>query len=441
MIPERFRPRAGIRLTPVTRRLALLLAVAAVSFIVAYLSFPAVRHAVDERVVGGAKKSDQKGGYICPMHPFITSDHPGVCSQCGMALVPRERAASGRDITCSLHAPGEVRLDSRQRVMANVGVVRVARREFASETIAPGKVAWDERSLTRVSARMAGRIERLHLNFTGAGVRVGQPLLDIYAPDLVSAQREYLLALDGAQRAKESPSPESAGMMEGLRDAARQRLGNWGMSGRQIAELERTRQPKRVVTIHAPFAGIVTERLVTAGQYVSEGTPLFSLSSLARLWVFAELFEHDLPRSSVGSPAMVTTEAIPGKLFPGRVAFIDPSVNPETRTVRVRIDLDNSAGLLKPEMFVKVRLKGKRNSGLAVPEDAVLFSGERATVWVEKTAGVFAPRLVTVGTREGGFVEIVSGVSDGETIASSGGFLIDAESQLKTPRTGASGER
>jgi len=385
-----------------------------------------------------SEKSGQKL-YTCPMHPFIASDHPGTCSVCGMTLVEQGRRPSSNDPTCSLHTPGEVTLTPQEQVMANVSLTNVSKRDFSTEINVPGKVAWDERSLTRVSSRVAGRIERLHVSFTGASVKNGQPLLDIYAPELISAQNEYLVTLGGTKPAEDGAPSETDGMMSSLRDAARRRLANWGMSSKQIAELKRTRHPRRVVTITASASGVVTERLVTAGQYVNEGTPLFSLASSNRLWVIAEMFEQDVARIVPGAAVAITTEAVPGKPFRGTVAFIDPAVNPETRTLRVRINLDNSQGLLKPEMFVKVAIRGKASNGLAVPESAVLVSGDRSLVWVARKGGVFLPRVVTTGRKDNGYREIVSGVSLGETIAATGGFLIDSESQLNAARTGMGG--
>ncbi|WP_236685606.1 efflux RND transporter periplasmic adaptor subunit [Geobacter pickeringii] len=321
--------------------------------------------------------------------------------------------------------------------MANVATTQAGFREFSIDTVAAGKVAWDERRLAKISARISGRVERLHANFTGARVKAGQPLLDIYSPELVSSQKEYLLAVEGAERAKESPLADSRAMMEGLRDAARARLRQWGFSDAQVAELVRTRQPKSVVTVYAPASGVVTERLVTAGQYVTEGALLFSVAPLSSVWVHAELYENEGGRAAIGSPAVVTTEAWPGREFRGKVAFVDPVINPETRTLKVRIDLANPGEFLKPEMFVKVALKGQKVRVLAVPEDAVVVTGDRALVWVESSSGTFEPRNVTLGRRGSGFYEVLSGLSAGETVAASGGFLIDAESRLKSARSKA----
>jgi len=405
---------------------------------VIYRLVPAVRNVIHPLTSDNGKDkvtvADRVVKYTCPMHPFIVSDRPGACSICGMSLVPQESAASLEGASAmEAHLPGGVSLSPTQQVMANVATGKAEFHEFSMDTVAAGKVSWDERRLTRISARIPGRIERLHVNFTGARVNAGQALLDIYSPDLVAAQKEYLLAVEGADRAKDS-SVDSRSMMEGLRDASRSRLKLWGVADKQIEELKRTRQPKVAVTVFSPASGVVTERLVTAGQYVNEGAPLFSVAPQSSVWVEAELYENEIGKVAIGTPALVTTEAYPGKALQGRVAFVDPVVNPETRTLKVRFDLSNPEGLLKPEMFVKVALKGRKFKALAVPEGAVIVTGDRALAWVETAPGTFEPRYITIGRKGEGFCEIVSGLSEGELVAASGGFLIDSESQLKSAR-------
>ncbi len=439
-------------------------------------------HALFFPHAAGSAKSE-KTVYTCPMHPFIVSDKPGACPICGMTLVmktvaaaPAEAAAEkgGRKIlywtdpmipgdrsdhpgkspmgmervpvyadeaqgagkqgapsSAEAQVLGMVSMNPTQRLMANVATYKAAWREFFLDTLAVGKVSWDERKIARVSARIGGRVEKLYVDFTGARVVKGQPLLEIYSPELVSTQKEYLLALAGVERMKDSPYEDTRQMSSGLVRAARTRLKLWGVTDGQIADLERTKEPRIVFTVFAPASGTVTERLVTAGQYVGEGTPLYSIADLDRIWVQAEIYEPEIHKVPVGTPAVVTTEAYPGKKFRGRAAFVEPFLNPETRTVKVRVDLPNPGGILKPDMFVNVAFRGRKGKVLAVPDSAVLVTGERSVAWIEVSPNTFEPRTVRVGDKSDGYYEVLSGLKAGDSVVTSAGFLIDSESQLK----------
>jgi Cu(I)/Ag(I) efflux system membrane fusion protein len=365
------------------------------------------------------------------MHPFILSDRPGACPICGMALVTKSSMVSSLPDNAAASL-GMVSMNPTQRLMANVATAKAEGREFSLDTSAVGKVSWDERTLAAVPARFGGRIERLHVDFTGTRVVKGQPLLEIYSPDLVASQREYLLARQGVERLKDSPYEDARRMSSALLEAARARLKLWGVTDAQIAGLERSGEPGLASTVFSPASGVVTERLVSAGQYVAEGSPLFSIADPARVWVQAEIYETEIGRVPVGTPAVVTTEAWPGREFRGRASFVDPFLNPETRTARVRVELANPGGLLKPEMFVRVAFRGRKGRALAVPDTAVLVTGERAMVWTEVSPNAYEPRTVRVGHKSGGFYEVLSGLSEGETVVTSAGFLIDSESQLRS---------
>ena len=421
-----------------------------------------------EGTVGTAEES---GKYTCPMHPFIVTDRPGACPICGMTLVLQSSMAAAaapdnaapakkerkilywtdpmipgdrsdkpgkspmgmeRTPVYEDEAIGMVAMNPTQRLMANVATEMVARRNFVLDTTAVGKISWDERRMAKVSARIGGRVERLHVDFTGTGVTRGQPLLEIYSPELIATQREYLLAIEGMERMKGSPYEDARSMSAGLLDASRRRLALWGVTGAQIEGLERTKEPATVFTVSAPASGIVTERLVAAGQYVMEGTPLYSIAEIDPVWVQAEIYEAEIHKVPVGTPAVVTTEAYPGREFKGLVAFVDPFLNPETRTVKVRINLPNPGSLLKPDMFANVLFQGRKGKELAVPDSAVLITGERAMAWVEVKPNTFEPRMVKVGHKSNGYYELLSGLKEGETVVTSAGFLIDSESQLKS---------
>lgn len=226
-------------------------------------------------------------------------------------------------------------------------------------------------------------------------------------------------------------------MSSGLLAAARRRLALWNVTDAQIEELERTGEPKTVFTVFAPATGTVTERLVTAGQYVMEGTPLYAIADLGNVWVQAEIYGTEIHKVAVGTGALITTDAYPGQEFRGRVSFVDPFLNPEPRTVRVRVDLPNPGGLLKPDMFVNVSFRGRKGTALAVPATAVLVTGRTAMAWVESAPNTFEPREVRTGFKSDGYYEILSGLSEGETVVTSGGFLLDSESQLQGGMTGS----
>ncbi len=385
---------------------------------------------------GDGGSAEESGTYTCPMHPFIVSDRPGACPICGMTLVPQESMASSGAAAAD-QAIGRVTVNPTQRLMANVATEKVAMREFSLDTFAVGKIAWDERKVAKVAARFGGRVEKLHVDFTGTRVVRGQPLLDIYSPELIATQREYLLARKGVERVKESPYADAREMSSGLLAAARRRLALWNVTDAQIEELERTGEPRAVFTVFAPAGGIVTERLVTSGQYVMEGTLLYAIADLGNVWILAEIYETEIYKVAVGTGASITTDAYPGREFRGRVAFVDPFLNPETRTVRVRVDLPNPMGQLKPDMFVNVSFRGKKGKGLAVPDTAVLVTGRMAMAWVETAPNTFEPREVRTGHKSNGYYEILSGLSEGETVVVSGGFLLDSESQLKGGAAGS----
>jgi Cu(I)/Ag(I) efflux system membrane fusion protein len=329
----------------------------------------------------------------------------------------------------------EVSLSPAQRVMANVATTKVDIHEFSAETPAAGQVSWDETRVFRVSSRVAGRVERLYVEYTGAQVKTGQPL-----PDLVAAQKEYLLTIGAGEKAKDSPLSDSKFMMDGLRDAARTRLRLLGITDAQIAQLVRTGHSQTSVTIYSPASGVVSEKYVTAGQYVSEGTPLYTVVPLSSVWVEAELYESELAHAPVGTSALVTTEAYPSKVFPGRVTFVDTTVSPEARTVKVRVELSNAQGLLKPGMFVKVVLRENAVRALAVPDSATIIRGSQTFAWIEVSSGTFEPRIVVIGRKGNGFSEVLSGLAKGEKVASSGGFLIDSEGQLQATNAGPSSQ-
>jgi Cu(I)/Ag(I) efflux system membrane fusion protein len=296
-----------------------------------------------------------------------------------------------------------------------------------------GRVAADERRRQVVHARYEGYVERLHVDFTGQPVGRGQPLLEIYSPELVAAQEEYLLARRAQARLGGSSVPGVAESGGELAEAARQRLRYYDVGAAEIEALERSGQARRTVTLRAPVAGVVVEKLAFTGMKVAPADRLYEIADLSRVWVLADVYERDLPAVRAGTAARVSLPHLAGREWAGKVAFVAPSVKPETRTVEVRLEVDNAAGLLKPDMFADVVLEpGSRAARvLTVPESAVVFTGERTLVFVDRGQGRYEPREVALGARLAGGYEVQRGVAAGEKVVVSANFLLDSESSLR----------
>jgi len=364
--------------------------------------------------------------YTCPMHPSVISSHPGACPVCGMALVRRIYGVSEGGPGA---VPGTVTVSAAQRVAANITTAEVHEAAIAVPVTAPGILAVAEPARSIVAARVRGRIDRLFVDRTGAHVRRGEPLLALYSPELAAAEEEYIVALSGAAV---SPAVDSTGMP--ILDAARKRLiERFGLTPGQVARLRREGDAGDVVTYLSPIEGTVIGKNVVEGEYVDEGTTMFELADLSRLWVTASVPERESALVRTGSRAEITVEAYPGEKFPGRVVLLEPILDAESRAVRVRLEISNRDGKLRPNMYARVGMTSQVRRGLVVPSSAVLYTGENPVVWVESGPGEFSPRRVHAGFTVNGVTEILDGLSAGETVAATGGFLIDSESQLQVP--------
>ncbi|MCM0083570.1 efflux RND transporter periplasmic adaptor subunit [Geomonas sp. Red32] len=379
-----------------------------------------------------AKQGEQgKVLYTCAMHPFIIKDKPGTCPICGMALIKKVEGGAQQAGGPDAAMLGHVSLSPTQMVMANVATTVAKSMPLSKDINAVGIVQYDQSRQGKVTSWVAGRLDRLYVTTVGAYVSKGKPVAEIYSPDLVAAQQEYLLALKSREQFKSSTIQAISQGGEGLVTSARQRLKLLGVKDEQIARLEKGGEPNIRLSIYTPLSGVVIEKVVQQGQYVNVGDPLFNVADLSTVWVEAEVYENDFPNIKVGQRAEIVSQSYPGKIFHGRVSFIYPFLDPKTRTVKVRVELPNPGLKLKPDMFVNASLKVPLASSIVLPTGAVIDTGTRHVVWVETKPGMFEQRDVQVGYRDGTNIQILSGLNDGEKVASSGGYLIDSEAQLK----------
>jgi Cu(I)/Ag(I) efflux system membrane fusion protein len=357
--------------------------------------------------------------YQCPMHPSIMQNKPGTCPICGMALVPMKEAMP--DSTAKAVGSSAVYVDRGMTQAMAVQTEQAELRSLAPQARLSATVQADERRVQSVSTRVDGFIEKMYVAATGQAVRAGESLYDLYSPDLVAAQAEYLQVLH-------SPSGDS------LAQLAAGRLTNWGMPQSQIEKLRSGGSPLRTVTFFAPAGGVATEKNVVQGQQVQAGMQLYRIVDYSHVWVVGEAFQQDAPLLKVGRPAEITVDFAPGRAFNGTISWVSPSLDPTTRTIQVRVDVANSpAGELKPGMTATMRIAAAAGAPvLSVSEQAVIHTGSRTLVMVATGGGHFAQRDLSLGTSADGFVQVTTGLSAGEQVVTSGQFLLDAESNFKS---------
>lgn len=301
---------------------------------------------------------------------------------------------------------------------------------------AVGRVAFDETKITRINPKIEGWIEDVYVDFTGKLVQKGQPLLTIYSPDLVQTQQEYLLAIKGRKQLGESPFGEAVNFSDSLIESARRRLELWDITDQQIQELEKRGTPSKTMTLYAPATGFVTTRNAFPKQRVMPDTELYSLADLSNVWVVADIYEFEAADIRLNQPATVTLASYPGREFKGKITYIYPQVESTTRTLKVRIELGNKGFLLKPDMYADVILNMNYGRRLVVPQEAVMDSGSEQLVYVSLKDGYFEPRKVQLGQKVDNKYVVLAGLSDGERVVTSGNFLVDSESRLKSASGG-----
>ena len=332
-----------------------------------------------------------------------------------------------------VHAPPRVpvTLDARRQQLIGVRTARVARVMMTPEVRAVGTVRADETRQTEVNVKAEGWIRDLRANFTGRPVQRGEVLFTLYSPDLIATQEEYLLALRGQAQAIAGKVAELRDYSARLVDAARERLRRWDMADDQIQELEQRGAAFETVPVRSPASGVIVEKTAVEGMHVTPGQTLFRIADLSSVWVEADVYERDMSAIRVGQAATVTVDAYPDQPFAGRAIYIHPFVEEQTRTMRVRFQLPNPRGLLKPGMYANVELATPAASVLTVPADAVLDSGTEQVVFVALGEGYFEPRRVRATRRVGDAIEIAAGLKEGEEVATGATFFLDSESQLR----------
>ena len=387
---------------------------------------PAEHQAPKQGASGGAEKQGRKIKYWrAPMDPSYISDKPGK-SPMGMDLVPvyEDEAGSQSGIRVSANFLQDFAV---RTAVAEKGSIPVDIRTV-------GVLAYDEKNIVSVNTKFEGWIEKAKVNYVGEIVRRGEVLFEVYSPQLVTTQEEYLAALDYVKKLSSGAYPGAVERAKSLLSAAEERLHNWDITEDQIEALRQSKKITRTLKIVSPVSGILTEKMADSleGMKVTPGMNIYKIADLSTVWVQVEVYEDQIRQLRLGQTAAVTVDAFPGRRWKGRIAYIDPTVNPQTRTLKAYVEIANPHWRLRPQMYANVDIPVPAASGVVrVPEEAVLHSGTRNVVIVQKEKGLFEPREVQLGVTGGGYQEVRSGLRAGEVIVTSSQFLIDSESNLK----------
>jgi RND family efflux transporter MFP subunit len=365
--------------------------------------------------------------YEDPMHPWYRSDKPGIAPDCGMKLVP----VYAEEATGAPSTPGAIQISTARQQLLGVVTVAAGYRSLDKTLRTTGRVALDEERIANVHIKVSGWIQKVFVDYTFQHVMKGDPLFTLYSPELLASEQEYLLARKAERELATSSIPEVAASGKSLLEASRRRLELWDLTEGQMRELDETGKPQREITLYSPASGHVIERKAFPNQYVTPDTELYKIADHSEVWVYADIYEPDIPMVEVGQEATLTAAALAGQKLRGRVTFIPPHLMEETRTLPIRLEFPNSDLKLKPEMFVNVELHRALGRQVTVPTDAVLNSGEHQRVFVDRGQGVFEPREVRLGGGTGDYAVILSGLRAGEKVVTRANFLIDSESNLR----------
>jgi Cu(I)/Ag(I) efflux system membrane fusion protein len=393
-------------------------------------------------VKSNASSPAEKGGrkilyWQDPMHPAYKSDKPGIAPDCGMKLVPVYADGGGAQAAASPDAsampPGTIQVTPDKQQLIGV---KFARAEMAGGTRTfrtVGRVVIDESRVGRIRTKVAGWVEEVFVDYVGQKIQKNAALMTLYSPEMLAAERELLLVGKAAGGMKDTALPGAFDQSEALLQAARRRLELWGLTPAQINQVLTTGQPLRTITLYSPVAGYVTDIKATPGSSVTPDIDLYTIVDTSQVTVAADVFEYEASNIHLGDRAQIFLQALPGKVFPGRIEYVQPQMDASSPTYKVRLDMGNPGLALKPDMYAEVEFTVEEPPRLTVPAEAVLDAGERKVVYVDRGSGFFEPRQVRTGARDSDRVEILAGLKAGERVVASGSFLIDSESQLKAP--------
>lgn len=357
------------------------------------------------------------------------NEHPAPIVEMGEEMASHE----GHTPTAPKTPPSEVRLSPEVANRAEVRTEAVEKRRLTKEVQTVGRITYDERLLKYATAWIDGRIDKLHVDFTGVKVRKNSPLVLVYSPELLSTQEEYLLAVEGLERLEKGGNAEAIAGAQSLLEATEKRLLLWGIRPHQIRELKETRKVHTHMTVYSPISGTVIHKNALEGMYVKTGDKLYTIADLSQVWMLADIFEYEISWVELGQRVLITSPAYPQETFEGKVTFIDPFLNEKTRTVAVRMDVPNPGEKLKPGMFVDARIQVPIEGSMpvtSIPVTAVLDTGVRKLVYLERHPGHYEGVEVQIGPRAGDYYPVVSGLKEGDLVVVSANYLIDAQSAL-----------
>jgi Cu(I)/Ag(I) efflux system membrane fusion protein len=375
--------------------------------------------------------------------PVSAQEHAGHSS-------PSKAAAKSKTVAPEVKKPAvesredipQVEISPEQQKLIGVKTVKVDIRQLQKTIRTVGRLEADESKLATVNTKIEGWIEKLYVEATGSYIKKGQPLVDIYSPELVATQQEFLNALKWAKQSsevKQEKDKNSSTDLSGLiaqdaaatLEASRQRLLLWDISKDQIKKIEESGKTIRTLTLYSPVNGFITQKMAVLGMKVMPGEKLFDVADLSSIWVIADIYEYELPLIKVGNRALITMSYLPGKELYSQIDYIYPTISAETRTIKVRLKLPNHNNQLKPQMFTNVEIKINLGKKLMIPESAVIDTGKGTVTYVDLGNNAFEPREIKTGLRAEGYIEVLKGVKKGEAVVSSANFLIDSEAQLK----------